>query len=749
MDDLIPLVNKLQDVFNSIGNDQIDLPQIVVVGSQSSGKSSVLENLVARDFLPRGSGIVTRRPLILQLVNVPEGEEEYGEFLHHPGKKFTDFSEIRKGIEEDTARIAGGNKGISRDPINLKVYSPHVVNLTLVDLPGLTKIPVGDQPTDIERQTKDLILHYISKPNSVILAVSPANVDIVNSESLKLAKEVDPEGRRTIGILTKLDLMDAGTNALDILTGRVYHLKLGFIGVVNRSQQDIITSKPITVSLNQERVFFQGHSAYKHISSRCGTTYLAKQLNHILLSHIRERLPDIKAKLNSLIGQTRQELQSFGEPPMEGIEHRGSLVLRLLTRYSADFNSAVDGTSPTITTRELCGGARIYYIFNSIFGAALDSIDPCADLSSQDIRTAIRNSTGPRPSLFVPEMAFDLLVKPQISRLEPPSVRCVELAYEELMKICNGVASRELQKYPKLYARVIEVVSTLLRERLDPTAAYVQSLISIQQAYINTNHPDFIHEVQSGPPSSSISSSTSRVNHGRSDGADARRRKRLGGSRGRQDHEGEGTTSAASASRHTKSADPAAGIGSTVSGAKEGGGESNFMDYFFGSGKSERFSTQSTIPPQATYAGSGIPGSGKDAPAGFLTPPTLAQTHLGGSESAAHVSGAGPLRFGDPMATAMMTEREEMETQLIRSLIGTYFGIVRKNIQDMVPKVVMHLLVDHVKEGLQTRLVASLYRESVFEELLQEDESITAERQRCQSMMEVYNRAFQIISEAV
>ncbi|KAG7119234.1 Dynamin-related protein dnm1 like [Verticillium longisporum] len=74
-DDLLGTVNKLQDlVFNTIGSDSLDLPQIVVVGSQSAGKSSVLENIVGRDFLPRGSGIVTRRPLILQLINVPEDE---------------------------------------------------------------------------------------------------------------------------------------------------------------------------------------------------------------------------------------------------------------------------------------------------------------------------------------------------------------------------------------------------------------------------------------------------------------------------------------------------------------------------------------------------------------------------------------------------------------------------------------------------------------------------------------------------
>ncbi|CAG8632264.1 4431_t:CDS:2, partial [Ambispora gerdemannii] len=425
MNDLIPLVNKLQDVFNTIGSDTVDLPQIIVVGSQSSGKSSVLENIVKRDFLPRGTGIVTRRPLVLQLVNTHENEdghaEEYGEFLHAPDQKFTDFDEIRKEIEAETARVAGQNKGISRSPINLKIFSPNVLNLTLVDLPGLTKIPVGDQPTDIEKQTRNLILDYITKPNSIVLAVSPANVDLVNSESLKLAKQVDFEGKRTIGVLTKLDLMDAGTNALDILTGRVFPLKLGFIGVVNRSQQDIVGNKPMSEALKSEADFFKNHTAYKSIANRCGTPFLAKTLNNILMNHIRERLPDMKTRINTLIGQTQQELVSYGDPALSGKgEHRGTLILKLLTKFANDFISSIDGTSREISTKEF----------------------PCGNLSIQDIRIAIRNSTGPRPSLFVPEIAFDLLVKPQIQLLEPPSVRCVELVYEELMKICNSCGGK-------------------------------------------------------------------------------------------------------------------------------------------------------------------------------------------------------------------------------------------------------------------------------------------------------------------
>ncbi len=119
--------------------DTIDLPQIAVVGSQSSGKSSVLETVVGRDFLPRGSGIVTRRPLVLQLTNVApkpkppkkdgdkeptENEDEWGEFLHIPNKKFYNFAEIRDEINRETDRVTGSNKNISPLPIHLKIYSP-------------------------------------------------------------------------------------------------------------------------------------------------------------------------------------------------------------------------------------------------------------------------------------------------------------------------------------------------------------------------------------------------------------------------------------------------------------------------------------------------------------------------------------------------------------------------------------------------------------------------------------------------
>lgn len=258
--------------------------------------------------MPRGTGIVTRRPLILQLINRPAtsqpqtngvksetksadnetNADEWGEFLHIPGKKFYNFNEIREEIVKETESKTGRNAGISPSPINLRIYSPNVLTLTLVDLPGLTKVPVGDQPKDIEKQIKDMVLKQIQKPNAIILAVTAANTDLANSDGLKLAREVDPEGQRTIGVLTKVDLMDDGTDVVDILAGRIIPLRLGYVPVVNRGQRDIENKKAISFALENEKNFFENHKAYRNKSSYCGTPYLARKLN--LVRQLRQPL---------------------------------------------------------------------------------------------------------------------------------------------------------------------------------------------------------------------------------------------------------------------------------------------------------------------------------------------------------------------------------------------------------------------------------------------------------------------------
>lgn len=430
MEQLIPIINKLQDVFNAVGSDSIELPQICVVGSQSSGKSSVLENIVGRDFLPRGTGIVTRRPLVLQLINIPPPNdqkkrpafEEWGEFLHKPNEMFSDFQQIKAEIEKETDRVTGSNKGISHQPINLKIYSPHVLNLTLVDLPGMTRIPVGDQPKDIEHQIRKMLVQFISNPNAIILTVTAANTDIANSDGIKLAKEVDPDGTRTIGVLTKLDIMDKGTDAYDVLTGKVIPLRLGFVGVVNRSQQDIQRKKDIREAVKDEGDFFAGHQHYRSIASQCGTMYLTRVLNRVLLDHIRNCLPDLKSKISKLLSDAKREMDSYGT---FFDDNKGSMLLQIITKFSQEYCNAIEGRLSDLGINELFGGARINYIFTEVFSKCLHYISPDDGLTMNDIRTAIQNATGPRASLFVPEVSFELLVRRQISRLEEPDRKSV------------------------------------------------------------------------------------------------------------------------------------------------------------------------------------------------------------------------------------------------------------------------------------------------------------------------------------
>ena len=496
MENLIPVINKLQDIFNTVGFEAIHLPQIVVVGTQSSGKSSVLENIVGKSFLPRGTGIVTRRPLILQLIHSKEIEatEEsgenpwgYGVFLHRGEQRYYNFDEICQEIQQDTDKVSGSNKGISSESITLRIYSPHVLNLTLCDLPGITRVPVGDQPEDIETQTIDLVKKYINNPNSLILVVHAANTDLAVCEALRIAQQVDPDGRRSVMVCTKIDLMDAGTDAVELLTGKVIPLKMGIVGVVNRSQQDIISKKLIETALKDEAEFFR--RKYPGLSNKNGTVYLTHLLSRMLMNHIRDCLPELKSRVTHLTFTYQNQLTVLGSELTE----KGPLLLSIIHRFSSSYAEAIEGRTKDIDVSKLYGGARICYIFHDTFSKTVTDIKPLDSIGSYEIITAMRNSSGIRSSLFLPEVAFDLLVKQQIQKLKEPSLKCVQLIFEELQKILLNCikAIPELERFYLLEEKILDIIYEILRERLPVTNEMVENLIKIELAYINTNHPDF------------------------------------------------------------------------------------------------------------------------------------------------------------------------------------------------------------------------------------------------------------------
>ncbi|XP_053318584.1 dynamin-1-like protein isoform X2 [Spea bombifrons] len=716
MEALIPVINKLQDVFNTVGADLIQLPQIVVVGTQSSGKSSVLESLVGKDLLPRGTGIVTRRPLILQLVHVSPDDrrktsgdengvdaEEWGKFLHTKNKIYTDFDEIRQEIENETERISGNNKGISSEPIHLKIFSPHVVNLTLVDLPGMTKVPVGDQPKDIEVQIRELIYRYIGNPNSIILAVTAANTDMATSEALKIARESDPDGRRTLAVITKLDLMDAGTDAMDVLLGRVIPVKLGIIGVVNRSQLDINNKKTVADSIRDEHGFLQ--KKYPSLANRNGTKYLARTLNRLLMHHIRDCLPELKTRINVLAAQYQTLLNSYGEP----VEDKSATLLQLITKFATEYCNTIEGTAKYIETSELCGGARICYIFHETFGRTLESVDPLGGLTTIDILTAIRNATGPRPALFVPEVSFELLVKRQVKRLEEPSLRCVELVHEEMQRIiqhCSNYSTQELLRFPKLHDAIVEVVTSLLRKRLPVTNEMVHNLVAIELAYINTKHPDFADAC--GVMNNNI---------------EEQRRNKLArdfpAPPGPRD-------------KPIKAPGPLAPAPPELSSA----------------------AAASETDAKAAPSGDNVPDSGTGNWRGMFKASKGEDPSQDEKNNPVALVPASPHRvhavnlLDVPVPVARkLSAREQRDCEVIERLIKSYFLIVRKNIQDSVPKAVMHFLVNHVKDTLQSELVGQLYKSMLLEDLLTESEDMAQRRNEAADMLKALQRASQIIAE--
>uniref|UniRef100_A0A3Q0R756 Dynamin n=1 Tax=Amphilophus citrinellus TaxID=61819 RepID=A0A3Q0R756_AMPCI len=489
MEELIPLVNRLQDAFSAIGqNSNFDLPQIAVVGGQSAGKSSVLENFVGKDFLPRGSGIVTRRPLVLQLINCPT---EYAEFLHCKGKKFIDFDEVRQEIEAETDRVTGQNKGISPVPINLRVYSPNVLNLTLVDLPGMTKVPVGDQPPDIEHQIRDMIMQFVTKENCLLLAVSPANSDLANSDALKIAKEVDPQGLRTIGVITKLDLMDEGTDARDILENKLLPLRRGYIGVVNRSQKDIDGKKDINAALQAERKFFLSHPSYRHLADRMGTAYLQKILNQQLTNHIRDTLPGLRSKLQSQLLSIEKEVEEYKNFRPDDPSRKTKALLQMVQQFAVDFEKRIEGSGDQVDTYELSGGAKINRIFHERFPFELVKLESDEKTLRKEISYAIKNIHGIRTGLFTPDMAFETIVKRLIAQLKEPCQKCVDMVISELVNTVRQ-CTQKLAQYPLLREEMERIVTQHIRDRESRTKGQVMLLIDIELSYMNTNHEDFI-----------------------------------------------------------------------------------------------------------------------------------------------------------------------------------------------------------------------------------------------------------------
>ncbi|XP_059483197.1 dynamin isoform X4 [Neocloeon triangulifer] len=722
MEQLIPIVNKLQDAFTQLGvHMQLDLPQIAVVGGQSAGKSSVLENFVGRDFLPRGSGIVTRRPLILQLI---QANVEYGEFLHQKGQKYASFDDIRKEIEAETDRVTGSNKGISNVPINLRVYSPNVLNLTLIDLPGLTKVPIGDQPADIEAQIKAMIFTFIRKDNALILAVTPANTDLANSDALKLAKEVDPGGLRTIGVITKLDLMDEGTDARDILENKLLPLRRGYIGVINRSQKDIDGRKDIQAALAAERKFFLSHPSYRHMADRMGTPFLQRILNQQLTNHIRDTLPGLRDKLQKQLLALEKDVEQYKHFQPNDPSIKTKAMLQMIQQLQSDFERTIEGSgSALVNTMELSGGAKINRLFHERFPFEIVKMEIDEKELRREIAFAIRNIHGIRVGLFTPDMAFEAIVKKQIARLKEPCLKCVDLVVTELCNVVRMCADK-MNRYPRLREETERIIATHIRNREQLCKEQIILIVESELAYMNTNHEDFIGFANAQQSTENKAAAGRKVvNQGIRKGWMSIHNLGImrGGSR---DYWFVLTSESLSWYKDEEERDKKYML--PLDGLKLRDIEQGFM--------SKRH-TFALFQPD----GRNVYKDNKTLELSCESSDDVDSWKASFLRAGVYPEKAADAANGEETNTepqASMDPQLERQVETIRNLVESYMGIVNKTCRDLVPKTIMLLIINNCKDFINGELLAHLYATGDQASMMEESPE---EAQKREEMLRMYH----------
>ncbi|KAF9428969.1 dynamin-like GTPase mgm1 [Podila epigama] len=339
--DFMLLTKKLIEVRNVLKsidhNDTLKLPSIVVIGSQSSGKSSVLEAIVGHEFLPKGANMVTRRPIELTLIHTPHSKEEYGEFPSLGLGKVHDFKRVQQTLK-DLNMAVPESECVSSKPIELRIYSPNVPDLTLIDLPGFIQITSKNQPITLKEKISELCEKYIQEPN-IILAVCAADVDLANSEALRSSRKVDPLGLRTIGVITKMDLVEP-ERGVAILKNHDYPLHLGYIGVVCKVSPGASKDNMTQAVIKTEDAHFRSSYLYSQRGVSVGTGTLRRKLMNILEENMGSNLGSIMKAVQKELDETRYQFKvEYNDQKISAESYVAEAVDKLKHRFK-DFSKA-------------------------------------------------------------------------------------------------------------------------------------------------------------------------------------------------------------------------------------------------------------------------------------------------------------------------------------------------------------------------------------------------------------------------
>ncbi|XP_019164167.1 PREDICTED: dynamin-related protein 4C-like isoform X2 [Ipomoea nil] len=477
---LLDCIDKLRDL--NIMQEGIHLPTIVVVGDQSSGKSSVLESL-AGISLPRGQGISTRVPLILRLQNQPNlANPEI--HLEYNGKVVpTGEPQIAEAITLATEEIAGRGKRISHSPLTLLVKKSGVPDLTMVDLPGITRVPVQGQPDDIYEQISNIIIDYITSEESIILNVLSATVDFPTCESIRMSRIVDKTGERTLAVVTKADLAPQGL--LEKVTADEVKIGLGYVCVRNR-----IGSESFQDARNEEANLFQTHPLLSRINKSMVTVpVLADKLVRIQESIISKCLPDIVKKIKEKLATNLADLNRL-PPTLTSMAEALTALVRILNSsknslrkilVTGDFEEYSEETDMhcTIKLMEMLNQYTAGLKSESLENNGTFLMDEIAELE-----TGLRN--------FLPHRVLSCMLQGRLNKVSVMLVKLVGEMWDYIEAVVIKVLVHHAENCPQLQSCTRRAAENLIAKKKEESINWVMQMIGMEKFGGYTCNPDYL-----------------------------------------------------------------------------------------------------------------------------------------------------------------------------------------------------------------------------------------------------------------
>ena len=509
--EILNISSSLNAIFSKNHNINVEIPQLVVVGSQSSGKSSLLNNIINMDILPTGKNMVTRMPLNIQLFQTEDNQRlEFGMYTNGFWKTSSSINltentiqpqiseSIKEMIIQQTNKIIGNNKNISHEQLVIKIYSKNVPNLSLVDLPGLTMVACTDQgqPKDIKQQIIKLVSSYIKSERSIILAVIPARTDIEADPAMELVKEYDPNGDRTIGVLTKVDLMNKGTDISDYLNNNIsidLQTKYGYYAVRNLTNSELQNEEN---SRTVENDFFQNHPIYSKLSNtkKLGISNLSSRLSDILVTHIRSHMPKVISEIDKMYTEIEHDLHDLGSSIPSTTEEKLSFVHHIISNICQKYSKSINDKISDLNT-----GRKIKEEFIT-YRHHIYNLHPFDDCNENYLVECIKNCEGNHMSFFTPpiEVLEHCLQDSQINPFESlvlPSHNCLQNISNILQSLIDHILkSKKLSRFPKLVNHLLlSIDKNVINFHLDITKKKINEMIEMEKNYIWTDDLSF-HE---------------------------------------------------------------------------------------------------------------------------------------------------------------------------------------------------------------------------------------------------------------